>query len=115
MTVRRLVASWLWLMALTVLAGVFAGLSQAGQPSRPALAALGVVIVAKARLILARYLRLEGVPGVLAGFTMAVAAVMGIVTLTFLVDLGPNARRFAPSANSPPPPTSVHQGAPSQP
>lgn len=110
---RRLVTSWLWLMALTALAGLFAGLSQAGQPSRLALAALGVVIVAKARLILARYLRLDGVPGVLTGFTMAVAAVMGIVTLTFLVDLAPNSRRLAPSANPPPAPSSVHQGEPS--
>jgi len=111
--VRGLVASWLWLMALTVLAGIFAGLPQAGQPSRLALAALGVVIVAKARLILARYLRLEGVPGVLTGFTIAVAAVMGIVTLTFLVDLGPNARRLAPAAKPPFTLNNVHQGQPS--
>lgn len=87
MTVRRLVLTWGMLMVLTTLAGVAAGVSGKARPGSLALVALAVIIVAKSRLILARYLRLEQAPGVLAGFTAAVATVMAIVTLVFVVDL----------------------------
>ncbi len=87
MNARRLVATWALLMGLTALAGYAAGVAGDGKPGALALAALAVIIVAKARLILSRYLRLGQAPSALAGFTAAVAAVMIIVTLVFISGL----------------------------
>lgn len=87
MAVRRLLITWALLMGLTTLAGVAAGVSGDARPGALALAALAVVVVAKCRLILARYLRLEQAPGFLGGFTAAVAMVMAIVTFVFAVNL----------------------------
>lgn len=72
-------------MALTLMTGLSAGVAGTSPPGTAGTLALAVVTIAKARLILARYLRLRVAPGFLAGFTAAVFAVMAIVTLTFVV------------------------------
>lgn len=87
MKARPLVATWGVLMGLTALAGTVAGVAGDGKPGALALMALAAVIIAKARLILSRYLRLGQAPSALAGFTAAVAAVMVIVTLVFVTGL----------------------------
>lgn len=87
MAVRRLLVTWALLMALTTLAGVAAGVSGDARPGALALVVLAIVVVAKCRLILARYLRLEQAPSFLAGFTAAVAVVMAIVTFVFAANL----------------------------
>lgn len=87
MNARRLVITWGALMLLTALAGFAAGVTGEAKPGALALAALALIIVAKARLILSRYLSLAQAPSILAGFTAAVAAVMIIVTLVFVSGL----------------------------
>jgi hypothetical protein len=82
MPTRRLIATWLVLLALIALAGLFARVDTTALPGALGLAALAVVTVAKARLVLSRYLHLEIAPDFLFGFTAAVAAIVGIVTLS---------------------------------
>jgi hypothetical protein len=82
MPTRRLIATWLVLLALIALAGLFARVDTLARPGALGLAALAVVTVAKARLVLSRYLRLEVAPDFLFGFTAALAAIVGLVTLS---------------------------------
>lgn len=86
---RSLVKTWLALMGLTVLAGLFANAGGEARPDAWALVALAAVTALKARLILARYLHLDRVPAFLSGFTAAVMIVVAVVTVTFIVDLRP--------------------------
>ena len=72
-------------MALTVLTGLAAGVSGPSRPGHPALLVLAAVTVAKARLILSRYLRLSEVPAFLKGFTASVAVTTVIVAISFIV------------------------------
>ncbi len=99
MNARPLVMTWGLLMGLTALAGTAAGVAGDGKPGALALMALAVIIIAKARLILSRYLRLGQAPSALAGFTAVVAAVMVIVTLVFVtgLELKPAVHRAAAS------------------
>lgn len=84
---HRLVMTWGLLMALTLLAGLAARVSGTARPGTLGLVALAVVTCLKARLILARYLRLDVTPALLSGFTAAVVIVVGLVTLSFVVPL----------------------------
>lgn len=79
------VQTWLALMALTVLTGIAAGVSGPVPPGHPALLMLAAVTIAKARLILSRYLRLSDAPAYLRGFTAGVALTVLIVVITFIV------------------------------
>jgi len=87
MTARRLLVTWGLLMGLTGLAGFCAAVGGTSRPGAVWLFVLAVVTVVKARLILSRYLRLEAAPSYRAGFTAAVASVIAIVTLTFILDI----------------------------
>lgn len=108
---RRLTITWAMLMGLTAFAGIAAGVSGSERPTALALLALAAIIVAKCRLILANYLRLAQAPAILAGFTAAVAIVMTVVTLVFVVDLDlsrrPPTSRPSPANALAEPPSSV--------
>lgn len=89
MIARPLVMTWMALMALTALAGVAAQVTDAARLGTFGLIALSAIVIAKARLILASYLRLDAAPAFLGGFTLAVAAVMGVATALMLTSLRP--------------------------
>lgn len=77
----RLVLTWAVLMGLTFLTGL-AGVGGASRLGVLWLGVLAMVTVVKARLILARYLRLEVAPSFLSGFTTSVVAVVAVVGLS---------------------------------
>ena len=79
---RRLLLTWAVLMGLTFLTGL-AGVGGAERIGALWLAVLAVVTVVKARLILARYLRLEQAPGFLGGFTTSIVVVVAVVGFSF--------------------------------
>lgn len=79
---RRLLLTWALLMGLTFLTGL-AGVGGAERIGWLWLSVLGGVTVVKARLILARYLRLEQAPGFLGGFTTSIVVVVAVVGLSF--------------------------------
>ncbi len=89
MTVRPLALTWLTLIALTALSGFAAQVTGEARLGTYGLVALSALVIAKARLILAYYLRLGAAPSFLAGFTVAIAAVMGAATVLMLVPLRP--------------------------
>ncbi len=78
---RRLLLTWAMLMGLTFLTGL-AGVGGADRLGVLWLAVLAVVTVVKARLILARYLRLEVAPSFLGGFTASVVAVVALIAVS---------------------------------
>ena len=84
MTDRPLYLAWALLMGLTLLTGL-AGVGGAEHLGPLWLAVLAVVTVFKARVILARYLRLAAAPSFLGGFTAAVVAVVLLVSLSVMV------------------------------
>lgn len=80
---RRLVLTWVALMGLT---GALAVSGDVVHPTRLGplwLAVIGLVTVTKARLVLARYLRLEVAPSFLSGFTGALVGTLAIVVVSF--------------------------------
>lgn len=81
---QRLILTWGLLMGLTTVTGL-AGVGGGEKLGALWLAVLAVVTVVKARLILARYLRLERAPSFLGGFTTAVVATVAIIALSFMV------------------------------
>jgi ABC-type transport system involved in cytochrome c biogenesis permease subunit len=91
---RRLITTWLALVCLMAVAGLASGLGGSGAPGLLALAVLSVATIAKARLVLARYLRLATVPAVLSGFTIGIAAIVILVTMA--VASGIEMRRPSP-------------------
>ena len=84
MSDRRLVLTWGILMGLTVVTGLASSMLGLHSLGALWLAVLAVVTVAKSRLILARYLRLEQAPSFLGGFTAAVVVVMLLVTVSVM-------------------------------
>ena len=77
---RSLLLTWAALIGLTVLTGL-AGVGGAEGLGPLWLGVLAVVTVFKARLILARYLRLAQAPSFLSGFTTSVVVVIAVTTL----------------------------------
>lgn len=102
---RRLITTWGLLMGLTVLTGL-AGVGGGERIGAAWLAVLAAVTIVKARLILARYLRLERAPSFLGGFTTAVVATVAIIAVSFMVltrplmPVKPGAMPFHPAASS---------------
>lgn len=86
-SVRSLLLTWLMLLALTAVVGVLAAGN--GSPGAISLLLLGLLIVAKARLIMTRYLRLELEPAFLAAFTATVVVILSISVIAALIDIPP--------------------------
>lgn len=87
MAVRPLLLAWLLLMALTAVAGFVANAGGHEAPGFLAMVALGVVVVAKSRTILVRYLRLDLKPAFLTAFTAAVVVIVSIAVLALVVQI----------------------------
>lgn len=85
MSRHSLIAAWSALICLTAVVGFAAGAGETTRPSAMALIFAAAATLAKARIILARYLGLTSAPTVLAGFTAAVAIALAIVTASFVV------------------------------
>lgn len=84
MRYKHAVLAWLALVALTVVSGSAADVS-----GRTHLGWLPLVLIAsatavKARLILQYYLRLDALPGLLAGLGLSAAAILATVTASLL-------------------------------
>ncbi|MCA0872492.1 nitric oxide reductase F protein [Seohaeicola saemankumensis] len=77
-----LVKAWAALIALSLGAAL---LTVLGLPARVTGAAIVLVALAKARVILARYLGLDAAPGVLRGFTMVLGLFAALVLGLYLV------------------------------
>ncbi|MER2605991.1 MAG: cytochrome C oxidase subunit IV family protein [Siculibacillus sp.] len=82
---RRLILTWALLMGLTVATGFAGGVGGAQHLGALWIAVLAVVTVVKARLIFARYLRLEQAPAFLGGFTSAIVVTVALVAVSFMV------------------------------
>lgn len=82
---RRLVLTWAVLMGLTTALGFAGDVLHASRLGVAFLAVIGIVTLVKARLVLARYLRLETAPGFLSGFTGALAVTVAVIVLSFAV------------------------------
>jgi len=82
---HRLWIAWGALLALTVLTGVSARVTDSGRPGAVGLIILAAVTVAKARLICSRYLRMDRAPGFLTGITAGVVLVLAVLTVAFLM------------------------------
>jgi hypothetical protein len=82
---RRLVLTWVVLMGLTTALGFAGDVLHASRLGIAFLAVIGVVTLVKARLVLARYLRLELAPGFLSGFTGALSVTVAVIVLSFAV------------------------------
>lgn len=80
----RLFLTWAMLMGLTFAAGLVNAGLETGRYGALLVLALGLATIAKARLILARYLRLETAPSWLSGFTVPIVAVVAIVGLSVI-------------------------------
>lgn len=80
---RRLLLTWGILMGLTLALGVSGDVAHPTRLGAIWLAVIGVVTVTKARLVLARYLRLEVAPGFLSGFTGALASTVAVIVVSF--------------------------------
>ena len=80
---RRLLLTWTILMGLTIALGVSGDVAHPTRLSAIWLAIIGVVTVTKARLVLARYLRLETAPSFLSGFTGALVMTVAVIVLSF--------------------------------
>ena len=102
---RRLILTWGLLMGLTLALAVSGDVVHPTRLGIAWLAVIGVVAVVKARLVLARYLRLEVAPGFLSGFTGALAVTVAVIVVSFAVIHQPLMRRPGPAAppSSPPP------------
>ncbi len=85
MHIRPLIAAWLALVALMAIAGLGADLIGHPRLGAAPLLAVAAASIAKARLILSRYLRLGALPGLLAGFTAASGAVIVAVAASLLL------------------------------
>ena len=81
--IRRLILTWVILMGLTLALGVSGDVAHPSRLSGLWLAVIGLVMVVKARLVLARYLRLATAPSFLSGFTGALAATVSVIVLSF--------------------------------
>lgn len=75
-----LIAAWLALLALTFVAGAIADVGDHTRLGPFAIAAIAIAIVAKTRLILRCYLRLDAFPGLLNGFGLSAAAIVIMVS-----------------------------------
>ena len=82
---RHLIATWGILMGLTVALAVSGDVVHPTRLGALWLALIGVVALVKARLVLARYLRLEVAPGFLSGFTGVLAVTVTVIVLSFAV------------------------------
>ncbi|WP_333822372.1 hypothetical protein [Pinisolibacter sp.] len=82
---RHLVLTWAVLMGLTTALGFAGDVLHASRLGVAFLAVIGVVTLVKARLVLARYLRLELAPGFLSGFTGSLAVTVAVIVLSFAV------------------------------
>lgn len=82
---RRLLLAWIVLMGLTATLGVAGDVVHASRLGAAWLAVVGLVTVTKARLVLARYLRLEVAPAFLSGFTGALVATVALIVLSVAV------------------------------
>lgn len=80
---RRLVLTWVTLMGLTLALAVSGDVAHPTRLGALWLAVIGLVTATKARLVLARYLRLEVAPSFLSGFTGALVATLAIVVVSF--------------------------------
>lgn len=80
-----LLAVWAALMALTFAQGWVADVGHVSRLGAAMILAIGVVAVVKARLVLRHYLGLGVAPGALAGFTVAIALILGVVVAGFLI------------------------------
>ena len=80
---RRLLLTWAVLMGLTLTLGLTGDVVHPTRLSAIWLAVIGVVTVTKARLVLARYLRLETAPAFLSGFTGALAMTVAVIVVSF--------------------------------
>jgi len=98
---RRLLLTWALLMGLTISLGVSGDVVRPTRLSALWLAIIGVVMVIKARLVLARYLRLEIAPGFLSGFTGALATTVAVIVVSFALLHQPLVTKPGPR---PPPP-----------
>lgn len=104
MGARGLMLVWLSLMALTLLTGVSARVGDAAHPGAMGLVLLAGVTIVKARLILNHYLRLNLAPSFSTGLTVAFAAVLALVTASFLI---PFRSPVQPVRSDTPPPASM--------
>lgn len=95
---RRLILAWVILMGLTTLIGFAGDVAHASRLGALWLAVIGVVTVAKARLVLARYLRLEVAPSFLAGFAGTLGATVAVIVLSYAVVDRPIQSFAAPAA-----------------
>ena len=98
MTTRRLVVTWALLMGLILVVGLAGGALETHGGSAPWLAVLGGATVFKARLILARYLRLAEMPAALSGFVASVFAVVALVAVSVALVRTPIWKPVAPRA-----------------
>ncbi len=98
---RHLVLTWGLLMGLTLALAVSGDVVHPTRLGAIWLAVIGIVAVVKARLVLARYLRLEVAPGFLSGFTGALGMTVAVIVLSFAIIHQPLVRR------TPSPPAAV--------
>ena len=98
---RRLLLTWGLLMGLTIALGVSGDVARPTRLSAVWLAVIGLVMLIKARLVLARYLRLEVAPAFLSGFTGALAMTVAVIVVSFALlhqPLMPPKSSLSPSA-----------------
>jgi len=103
---RRLILTWAILMGLTTALGVSGDVVHPTRLSAAWLALIGLVTVVKARLVLARYLRLEVAPSFLSGFTGALVATVAVIVLSFALLHQPLMRK-GPIVPAMPPPAAT--------
>ena len=100
---RRLLLTWGLLMVLTIALGVSGDVARPTRLSAVWLAVIGLVMLVKARLVLARYLRLEVAPAFLSGFTGALAMTVAVIVVSFALLHQPLLPPKAPHAPPPAP------------
>ena len=105
---RHLLLTWIVLMGLTLTLGVAGDVAHASRLGAAWLAVIGVVTVVKARLVLARYLRLEVAPSFLSGFTGALAATVALIVVSFALLHQPLIKTSSPPRE----PAAIHAPAP---
>ena len=106
---RRLILTWAILMGLTTALGLSGDVAHPTRLSALWLAVIGLVTLTKARLVLARYLRLETAPSFLSGFTGALVMTVALIVVSFALIHRPLVEKPAPR-----PPATLVLPAPSR-
>lgn len=85
MHAKPVIVAWLALIVLTTLSGMAADVTGHDHLGNLAIAMIGVATIAKARLILRAYLRLDTLPGMLAGLTVFAGVIVAVVAASLVI------------------------------